>query len=269
MLVVASQPPTPWSLTQKIQHRFNQAANQYDQQTVVQKKIVQALQNLVQRTLADVTHPSLGLDLGCGTGTLGQTVQQNRPQDTILGLDLALDMLHCNPGTTRIQADFHHLPFYTNTFDQLYSSSALHWAHNMPAVAHDMARVLKPGGLSFLGLFLAGSLREIQTSWLQTDGCSHTMDFLTLENYTQIFTHAGLSPLHQQTMEITLSFDSPKAALLSLKKIGSRWLGQKSNLIALSQWKKFEDCYWKDYGHLNQIPLTYTIGLLILKKHAL
>lgn len=262
MLRLAAQ--SDLALRQKIQGRFNQAALHYDQHAMVQKQMIEQLIDRAKPYFSNTSQ--YALDLGSGTGYLGKILQREQTQTKIMSLDLSLDMLKTQSSCLCVQGDFHELPFRAQSFHEIYSSSALHWAYNTKQVISEITRILIPGGLCALGLFLSGSLCEIQNSWLKTDALPHTMTFLSLSDYLSIFQTAGYSVLESCVINTPLYYESPRAALWSLKKIGSQWHTPITPFITKSKFKQFETHYWQDYGSETQVTLTYVVGLLILKK---
>ena len=91
------------------------------------------------------------LDVGCGTGTLLAVVRRVAPAVSVVGADLATEML----GAARakladevplVAADAAGLPFQTGSFDVVVSSSSFHYWPDPGAGLAELGRVLRPGG---------------------------------------------------------------------------------------------------------------------------
>lgn len=91
------------------------------------------------------------LDVGCGTGTLLAVVQRAAPAVSVVGTDLAPEMLGAARTKLRgqvplVAADAAGLPFQTGSFDVVVSSSSFHYWPDPGAGLAELARVLRPGG---------------------------------------------------------------------------------------------------------------------------
>jgi ubiquinone/menaquinone biosynthesis C-methylase UbiE len=92
------------------------------------------------------------LDVGCGTGRLGEYVANLiAPDGEVQGIDplpLRIDL------AARKNARFHARvgraedlgEFAASSFDVVYSNSVFHWVNDKPAALREALRVLKPGG---------------------------------------------------------------------------------------------------------------------------
>jgi ubiquinone/menaquinone biosynthesis C-methylase UbiE len=100
-------------------------------------------------------HPNPGervLDIGCGTGRLGQYVAELvAPAGVVEGIDplpLRIDLaarknprFHARVGRAEDLS-----AFAAASFDAVYSNSVFHWVQDKPAALREALRVLKPGG---------------------------------------------------------------------------------------------------------------------------
>ena len=96
--------------------------------------------------------PAQVLDVGCGTGLLGQRLAA-RGYD-VVGLDLSLGMLlEGGPRLRYVQADGADLPFPDGAFDGAVTVAALHHIfepRKVAATITEMLRVTRPGGVVVL-----------------------------------------------------------------------------------------------------------------------
>ena len=90
------------------------------------------------------------LDVGCGTGIFTQNILSH--DSRVIGLDISVPMLQAavrksDPLRFRcVAADMSNLPFADNSFDRVYSMTALEFVPDpAPAVA-ELNRVVRPGG---------------------------------------------------------------------------------------------------------------------------
>jgi demethylmenaquinone methyltransferase/2-methoxy-6-polyprenyl-1,4-benzoquinol methylase len=87
------------------------------------------------------------LDLGCGTGKLGELLAANC---RVVGVDVSSEMLRLaardrHGGAGFVQASAFRLPFRPATFDGCVSGFVLRNLDDLPAAFAEMARVLRPG----------------------------------------------------------------------------------------------------------------------------
>ncbi len=91
------------------------------------------------------------LDVGCGTGTLLQTALKQTPGFQAVGVDVTAAMLaiarqKLPAPVTLQQASAESLPFASNSFDWVVSSSMFHYLSSPRTALSEMRRVLRPGG---------------------------------------------------------------------------------------------------------------------------
>lgn len=110
------------------------------------------------------------LDLGAGTGTLGRFAHGCRSDLELVAADPAEGMLRYVPRHVKaVVARAEALPFESGSFDAVLVGEALHHFDAPHDALHEIARVLRPGGLLFIyefnpstflgkGLFLAEKL---------------------------------------------------------------------------------------------------------------
>lgn len=95
------------------------------------------------------------LEIGAGTGRDSLFFQEQGLQVTCTDLSLAMAQ-HCRQKGLNAQVmDFRHLNFPAESFDAVYALNCLLHVPNsdLPAVLQQIQRVLKPGGLMFLGVY--------------------------------------------------------------------------------------------------------------------
>ena len=102
------------------------------------------------------------LEVGVGTGKQHSRLQAAlAPSGTAYGIDLSrvmLDLTRQRTSAPLCQADAHHLPFPSGSFDQLYTSYVLDLMPraDLPDILAEFRRVLKDGGRAVLVAFTEG-----------------------------------------------------------------------------------------------------------------
>lgn len=143
---------------------FNQQAPGYDNDW--RGKHARTLYPALLEKLS-VTPFQKALDLGCGTGELIKLVLQADRNKEIYGLDLSENMLEVarkklGTSVSLILGDAEHLPFDDEFFDLVYCNDSFHHYPKPEKVLDEVSRVLKPGGVFFLGdLWHPGFARPI------------------------------------------------------------------------------------------------------------
>jgi len=117
--------------------------------------------------LIDPADPTFSLlDAGCGSGGMLAALREKFPQAELTGIDeseYAVELVRARRiGAQVLCASVHELPFSAQTFDFVLSLDV--WSHagvNDALAAHEVHRVLRPGGKLFLNLaafeFLKGA----------------------------------------------------------------------------------------------------------------
>lgn len=118
---------------------------------------IQSLMTTRALSLLDLQHPSLILDIGCGSGLSGELLTASN--HTWIGLDISSSMLSVARLTRDVDGDLlladmgHGLPFRPGSFDAAVSISAVQWLCNAES-AHDADRPERRLARFFAGLFV-------------------------------------------------------------------------------------------------------------------
>jgi SAM-dependent methyltransferase len=115
--------------------------------------------------------PAMVLEAGCGTGQLSNFLGMNWGR-TVIGADLCLNSLRlaksfrdrCSIANVQfVQMNLFRPPFPDNTFDLVISNGVLHHTSDPEGGFHSIARKLKPGGYTIIGLY--NWLGRLPTLW--------------------------------------------------------------------------------------------------------
>lgn len=105
----------------------------------------------------DLISKGLILDLGCGNGFITEKL------NNAVGVDNSVKMLEkCPPNLRVIQADISILPFKDETFDLVFSLTALQDVNDIESAVSEIKRILKPKGRIVLSVLRKKKINEIE-----------------------------------------------------------------------------------------------------------
>lgn len=251
---------TTSSTHRSVGQAFSSAADSYIDNAVLQVQVGEWL-------LQDLVYAPSSLDVGCGAGYMAQQLMQRGLAERVVGLDCAWQMLAQQSGSQDLVcADMASPPFAKGSFDQLTANLALQWASDPVQVLAALLPLLKVGGSLSFSVPAPGSLQELSQSWtLAGDADQHINKFSSAAEWQA----ASLSALQQlglqgrlqcQQREFMRWFDSPRAALQSLRDVGANRVtaGAKRGLTGKSRFAAMLKAYEamrQDQG----IPMTYQV----------
>lgn len=105
------------------------------------------------------------LDLGCGDGTLTAAIQGSGARVIGVEIDPMMVRAAIDNGVNAVLMDARHLDL-PETFDAVFSNSALHFMHPFDEVLREVAGVLRPGGRFAGELGIHGNIAAITTALL-------------------------------------------------------------------------------------------------------
>jgi malonyl-CoA O-methyltransferase len=237
---------------------FSRAAITYNQAAQLQKTVGEALLSTLPADMHGVA-----LDLGCGTGFIGGTLQTQHTALNVLGVDMASGMLqlaqtekqlHC------VQADMETLPFAAQSADCLLSSLALQWANNPAHCFAEWRRVLRNDGALFFTTFLPSTLHELQSSWRAADDAVHVNTFIAQEKIVADLRQADFTQIETVTATHTLYYTQLQDLARELKAIGAHNMnvGRPQGLMGKQRWAKLIAAY-EAYRTPRGLPATYEV----------
>ncbi|SEQ62635.1 malonyl-CoA O-methyltransferase [Amphritea atlantica] len=248
-------------LKPQIAESFSRAAVSYDSVAQLQRRIGHRLLNQMTSTSADVV-----MDLGCGTGYFAPLLtEQLRPQQLIC-LDLAQGMLEyarqtrVTPNTLWLCGDAENLPLADNSVELIFSSLAIQWCEELPALFSEVARVLKPGGHFLFSTLGPDTLFELREAWSEVDQYQHVNRFISFTDLQR-----SAEPYLQQlslteTPELLL-YDELRGLTSELKGIGAHNIsaGRQNGLTGKARIMAFKQAYERFRRADGQLPATYQV----------
>jgi SAM-dependent methyltransferase len=126
------------------------------------------------------------LDVGCGTGTLADTILARSNPAFVTGVDRSeAYVAHARARITDLRAEFRtgdaqELPFADNALDAAVSGLVLNFVPDKEKAAREMARVVRPGGIAAVYVWdYAGEMQMMRVFWdaaAQLDPAASALD---------------------------------------------------------------------------------------------
>lgn len=103
-----------------------------------------------------LTHPGIVVEAGSGTGFATGLLAQHPHAQLSVALDYDLEALREgrkeNPALCAVVADAYHLPFKAGSVQLVWNSSTIEHLPDQAQVVQEMARVVKGGGVVYVGV---------------------------------------------------------------------------------------------------------------------
>lgn len=282
-----------------VEAQFSKNALHYDAVATVQRRIA----NKLVETILQSSHlPSINrftqvqntydqytvLDVGCGTGYLGQRLlnrigaaldKTDYSALKLTALDISTEMLTMARErgniyqtfiATDIEAidtaiDIDEMNSHLNTdipYDLVMSSLAVQWCHDFYHVLQTLQGMTKypqdPQWVSQYGIYLTtlvtGTLKELEDAFKEVDDEQHILSFLSEESVAQCVQKLGGEvSFYSETM----TFPDLKSLFKSIRAVGAASLpNRRKGLLGKNDYQKL-DHYFKKLG---QYQLTYRVA---------
>ncbi|MGU2525907.1 malonyl-ACP O-methyltransferase BioC [Pseudomonas aeruginosa] len=246
---------------------FSRAAASYDAVAELQRGVGESLLS----ALPEGFSPRRWVDLGCGTGHFSRALKRRFGAAEGLAVDIAEGMLRharARGGASHfIGGDAERLPLRDGSCDLLFSSLAIQWCADLPAVLAEARRVLRPGGVLAFSSLCVGTLGELRDSWRVVDGFVHVNRFRAFADYLQHAAGSGLLPLTLRHEDRLLHFPDLRSLTHELKALGAHNLtpGRPDGLTGRQRIRALV----ADYERFRQpegLPATYRVVFGVLRK---
>lgn len=246
---------------------FSRAAASYDSVAALQRAVGVELLARLPMQLAT----QRWLDLGCGTGHFSRVLAARFPEAEGIALDLAEGMLrHARPlGGAQgfVAGDAEHLPLRDGSVDLIYSSLAVQWCADFPAVLAEAHRVLRPGGVFAFASLCVGTLQELRDSWQSVDGFTHVNRFRRFGEYQTLCAESPLQVLTLERKAERLHFAEVRHLTHELKALGAHNLnpGRPGGLTGRARIRALIEAY-EHFRQPQGLPATYQVVYGVLQK---
>ena len=251
-----------------IRSSFDRAASSYDHHAVLQREIES---RLLERIEFLRHQPTMILDLGCGTGSASRSLATQFPQAAVIALDWAPAMLaqaagapgsdHQLPGgLKRLCADMHSLPLAARSSDLVFSSLALQWSYDLPAVFREFRRIMKADAMLVFTCFGPDTLHELKKAWRAVDDLPHVNDYPDMHDIGDELLAAGFREPVMDTERITLEYPDVMSLMRELKGLGAHNVAIKRlpGLTGKNRLEKMLQAY-EPFRRGDRYPASYEI----------
>jgi malonyl-CoA O-methyltransferase len=216
---------------------FNRAASSYDEYAVLQREVES---RLLERIEFQRHEPRMILDLGCGTGSASRTLARQFPQANVIALDWAPAMLtracaeketppRVNCGLHPLCADMHVIPLAARSVDLVFSSLALQWSYDLPAIFREFRRIMKADSMLVFSCYGPDTLFELKQSWRSVDDSPHVNDHPDMHDVGDELLAAGFREPVMDAERLTLEYPDVMSLMRELKGIGEHNVASQRN----------------------------------------
>lgn len=249
--------------------QFSRAAASYDTHAQLQLAVARSLLGW----LAPCDSTGVAVDLGAGTAPMAWQQRRLRPNYSWWAVDFSQAMLEeakdrgrMAPNYQGLCADVTALPFANQSIDLLYSSFALQWSVDLPALGAELHRVAVPSAELLMAVPIAGTLRELVACWAQVSDAQHANSLASGEQWLKAFGQAGWQLEDYVEQQITEHYASVRDVLEQLKRTGANHvLTRRTGLMGKQQWQAFVAAY-ESLRQSAGIPMTWQVLLLRFKR---
>jgi malonyl-CoA O-methyltransferase len=249
-----------------IRSSFDRAASSYDHYAVLQREIES---RLLERIEFQRHEPAMILDLGCGTGSASRTLAKQFPQASVIALDWAPAMLaqageglaeNSHGGLSRLCADMHAMPLAARSTDLIFSSLALQWSYDIPAVFREFRRIMKPDAMLVFTCFGPDTLHELKQAWRAVDDLPHVNDYPDMHDIGDELLAAGFREPVMDAERLTLEYPDVMSLMRELKGIGAHNVASKRahGLTGKTRLKTMLEAY-EPFRRGDRYPASYEI----------
>ena len=241
----------------------NFKSSKYINSAIVQKEIVS---RLIERLSFINISPRKVLDVGSGVGLGTSNLIKLYSKTDFFMLDICFSSLRNHVANSKdifsVCANFKSIPFNEDTFDFVFSSSALHWDLDIYASFKEIYRVLKPGGLFLFSTYGPDTLIELRSAWHNVDNRKHVNDFYDMHDIGDLMLNLNFIDTVVDTEKIIIEYENVTKLQKDLKNIGSKVLEEPKKSVGLQGIRKMKLMY-AEYEKFRMksggLPATYEV----------
>jgi malonyl-CoA O-methyltransferase len=243
-----------------IRYSFNRAADSYDTYAVLQREVESRLLEKLEFLRSE---PSCIVDSGCGTGSASRQLANSYPQAQVLALDWAPAMLSkadSKEPLSCVCADMHAMPLAARSVDLIFSSLALQWSYDLPAVFNEFRRIMKPGGMLVFSCFGPDTLYELKDAWRAVDDLPHVNDYPDMHNIGDELVATGFQEPVMDAENLILDYPDVMSLMRELKGIGAHNVASQrlQGLTGKTHFNTMLNAY-EQFARNGRYPATYEV----------
>tara|TARA_R110000822_G_scaffold226254_3_gene358864 strand:- start:6778 stop:8415 length:1638 start_codon:yes stop_codon:yes gene_type:complete len=265
---------------QRVADSFSRAASSYDSVARLQRKVGQTLLDFMPAQLTSdqfklgQRKPTQVVDLGCGTGYFTELLANKYPSAELAGIDLAQGMLDFartehTVAAAWLRGDAENLPLADNSVDLIFSNLAFQWCEQLPVLASEIARVLKPGGVLAFTSLGHKTLFELRDSWAEVDDYVHVNHFLNTVDWRDVFIEVGMDFQHFEASSCVFAYRDLRHLTGELKGLGAHNvnMGQNRGLTGREHIRKLVSAYEQFRNPQGELPATWEVIYGVARCH--
>src|SRR5215831_2408384 len=260
---------------------FERAAATYDAAAVLHREVGQ---RMAERLALIRLQPATVLDAGCGTGEALGELRARYPEATLVGLDLAVNMVAAarrrsatmtthepelsqligaspsRAATFFCCGDAARLPLAAGSLDLVWSNLTLHWLGEPFAAFEEFLRALRVGGLLLFTSFGPDTLKELRAAFAGIDGATHVGRFVDMHDLGDALVEAGFADPVMDMETITLTYADARSMMRELKTLGAHnaTVGRPRGLMGRERFQRVIAALER-FRREGRLPATYEV----------
>lgn len=241
---------------QHIKQHFSRAAASYLAAAALQKEVEARL--LEQADYLQQA-PTRILDLGSGPGRASGLLKKKWPKAEVIAVDIAMPMLQKVPEHTRfwrpvkrVCANAMQLPFHDNSFDLVFSSLCLQWAHPLPNALQEIRRVMRTDAMLLFSTFGPDTLIELREAYFAIGETPSISPFAAIQQIGDSLQGNGFDKNVLDRENFNMSYPDLRSLMKELHAIGATdaRVDRKRGLMGKNRWQALNAAYPKNAGHV-------------------
>lgn len=256
----------------QVRRSFARAAGTYAQAAVVSREVGRRMAERLEYIRND---PARLLDAGAGTGEDLALLRRRYPRAELIGLDIALAMLHRSRRAgsllDRVRSrvlgrqahlvcgDFPSLPLKSASIGMVWSNLALAWAADPLAALREFHRVLGAGGLLMFSTYGPDTLKELKASF-GGEGPRRVHSFIDMHDFGDMLVASGFEAPAMDMEKIMLTYSGFETLARDLKTSGQTCAarGRPRGLTGRGRWRRMLAAYERERRN-GRLPATIEI----------
>lgn len=236
---------------QSIRQNFERSVSTYNRWATSQTAAADRLVGLLQEFIKS---PEAVLEVGSGSGYLTGLIKEKLKPARLTAIDISLHSPLEDVEFISGDAESVVRQLASDSFSCVVTSSALQWFHSPGRFLREVKRILAPGGVCALTVYIEGTLKELGAL------TGRSLIYLKEEDWPEVVRKAGFEIVSSELSQQVLLFDSVRDIFAHLKATGVNALGGER----------------KSYGEMKRImgdypmkgdkyPLTYKSYITLLR----